>query len=176
MERIESSPDELDPMPSSSISDALNDFRNVEFDLSKFSDSSRLNIQEENMPENDELVAMCLLANLGQHNDEPEKCLNKLLWAADYIFNGKNLSKLYEVRFSDKFKFPDFLFEQIKRENLGDQISTWREILSLSVIYALNPDVKEEAIALLKESDTAFHVIQRIFPEQKYIRGERIRR
>jgi hypothetical protein len=124
-----------------SLPKAFNDFKEIDFNGVKFNEPL---IQSTEMS-NNELLAICLLKDLD-------------IFDSKYTDASLHLEKFRRV-FYDSKEGRNWRTENVK--------GNFREVVSLSIIGLLNPEIRTEALEQLDSSKPAYDIVKDIFKKEK---------
>lgn len=150
-----------------SLPEAFDDYKDIDFDTEKFDIP---HIQSTNMS-NDEFLSICILNGLstlnGGRSREPSIHLEKFKSGYHEVLKRDSAEEiLTSLAINDKSsqsEFTRYLIEHLEITNPEDVKEVWREIVALSIIYSLNPRVREEVESDLLFNDSAFEIVRKIF-------------
>jgi len=144
-----------------SLPKAFEDFKDIEID----SDRLDLPIDVSHM-ENDAILSICMLNSLGVTRD-----MRKFPYPNDNI---EKFRRIYHERLEGEdfesinasirnYNYNQFYPENMRVNDPEDKREVWRELISYSIIYSLDSQIRDQAIKQLDYSESAYEVVKIFF-------------
>ena len=147
---------------------AFEDFKDIDFDKSKF----RIPFEEFEEIDNDQLLSISMLYNLGQRESmlrfcNPDTHLEKFRRGYQQELKGDNLESiflsLYHYDNSNGRNFTKFLCDNVAVHNSKDKREIWREILSCSIAYSLKNKERDNLVSSFSQKLSTYEAVRSFF-------------